>query len=125
MLGCVLVSDMSTSEPRLRPGARGRLGRNLPGDEFTGCQPGKLAEVVNEVRLIVVAARVRDFGPARSVGTAQLLHRVIESHDARVRPRRDADLFTKSRDQVPLAALEVARQPGDAGAAPRVSQHPR
>src|SRR5262245_64949264 len=110
MLGCTMVCDISASGDRLRPAIPKRLGRNLPGDELARGLTGELVEIANEVRLIVVAAGVRDFGPAQAVRLPQPLHCVIEPHDARVGPRRHAALVPERRDGMTLAALEIARQ---------------
>src|SRR6476659_6416959 len=109
-----MVCDISASGDRLRPAIPKRLGRNLPGDELARSLTGELVEIANEVRLVVVAAGVRDFSPPQAVRLPQPLHRVIEPDDARVGLRRHADVLTERRNQMALAALEIARQPRDA-----------
>src|SRR5262245_58449386 len=122
MLGCTMVCDITASGDRLRPARPTRLGRNLPGDELARSLTGELVEIANEVRLIVVAAGVRDFRPSQAVRLPQPLHRVIEPHDARVGLRRHADVFTERRDEMALTALEIARQPRDARRPPGRAQ---
>src|SRR5262245_48698712 len=114
MLGCTMVCDISASGDRLRPAIPKRLGRNLPGDELARGLTGELVEIANEVRLIVVAAGVSDFGPAQAVGLPQPRHGVTEPHDGRVGLRRPADELTAPGDEMAPAAVETAREPPDA-----------
>src|SRR3954471_14905662 len=85
-----------------------RRGREPARDILARRRAREVAEVAVEVRLVVVAAVLRDRGP-RLAGLHQL-HRAVEAQDPRDGLRRQPDLLAKARGEVAAAAAEFARQ---------------
>src|ERR671930_162821 len=80
--------------------------------------PADRAEVVDEVGLVVVAARVLDPSPIRTGGRLGERTRMLEAQQPGVRLRRHSDLVAEARDD-PLAApteLGCERADGDTSA---------
>ena len=89
----------------------------------------QLAEVLDEMRLIEIAARHRHVGAAHGIRDARAVeqaHRVLEAQDARDGFRRGADLLVELRDEMLAAAAQFLGEAADLDLPVRAPQlHPR
>src|ERR687897_2775742 len=81
--------------------------------ELGGGDAGELAKVPVQVRLVVVAALLRDLGQAGAVAALEALEDAAETKDARHHLRRQADLLAELGDQVLAAASQLAGERAD------------
>src|SRR5579863_8857963 len=91
--------------------------RQQPRAERARARPGEVAELAIEVRLVVVAAVLRDLGKAAAVVAAEQADRSLEAHQPGDGLWRRPDLFAKPCAEMPRAAAELARERGDRDAA--------
>src|ERR671935_2388650 len=84
--------------------------------------PADRAEVVDEVRLVVVAARVRDPSPIREGGRLGERTRTVETQQPGVRLRRHSDLVAEARDDPLAAPTELGCELADCDTSARLLQ---
>ena len=79
-----------------------RLLRHVRG----GIDAGEGAEIVNEMRLIEVAARERDVKPVNIVLIMNQIEHLLKTTDTAKYFRRESYLFTKAFYESPLAKTD-------------------
>src|SRR5260370_16609727 len=84
----------------LPAGGKPRAIRQPAPHEFNRRNPSKDAKVAGEVRLVVVAAVIRDVNQMNLGVSFQLLNRPAKSYDAREHLRSEAHLFCELRNQM-------------------------
>jgi hypothetical protein len=82
-----------------------------------GAEAGEGAEVVGEVRLVVVAAGESELGPANVAAAVHLLKGLLKALDAAVEFGGDADLLVEALGEAAGAEAGGAGEFGDGGCA--------
>src|SRR5689334_22473391 len=78
------------------------------GEVGRRCQAGKRAEVVDKVRLIVVAAGHGNLRPCRPLAVRKSAQRRVKAAYAAIRLRRQADGLAEHLDEAPWAEADAA-----------------
>src|SRR5215469_13515451 len=114
-------SPLSVGQPTTSHGLR--LGRNLPDPvawiwglgQHRPCLgrggAGELADIADEMGLIVVAERKGEFGPALRYPPAKGAHQPVEANDASEKLGGNADMIAKQVNDVLLAIAEFSGKP--------------
>src|SRR5262249_15132350 len=88
------------------------------------CRACQLPEVPVQVRLVEVAALVRDLGELAGPRRGERMHRPVEPEHACRRLRRQADLLAEPCNQAAVAPAELAREAADRRSPTGLAQPP-
>src|SRR5260370_10314003 len=94
----------------LPAGGKPRAIRQPAPHEFNRRNPSKDAKVAREVRLVVVAAVIRDVNQMNLGVSFQLLNRPAKSYHARDPLRSESHLFCELRNQMLSAPAYVSHE---------------
>ena len=106
---CHLLGRSPASPQHDAAGIRLRAAR-----EIGRRHAGELTEIVDQMRLVVIAAAVGQFAPVDCAAFAQRTERALEAMDASERLRRKADLLAKESSEMLPADAGIARELGRA-----------